>query len=34
MNHIQGFNRSNWIASSGKCLRRIAPAAAKVINLE
>jgi hypothetical protein len=34
MNHIQGFTRSHWMLPSGKCLRRIAPAAAKVINYE
>jgi hypothetical protein len=28
MEHIQGFTRSHWMPSSGKCLRRIAPAAA------
>jgi hypothetical protein len=30
MDHIQGFTRSHWMQSSGKCLRRIAPAAAMV----
>jgi hypothetical protein len=34
MNHIQGFTISHWILPSGKCLRRIAPAAAKVIVFE
>jgi hypothetical protein len=34
MNHIQGFTRSHWMLPSGKCLRRIALAAAKVINFE
>ena len=28
--HVQGFTRSHWMPSSGKCLRRIAPAAAMV----
>ena len=28
--HIQGFIRSHWMPPSGKCLRRIAPAAAMV----
>jgi hypothetical protein len=30
--HILGFTRSHWMPPSGKCLHRIAPAAAKVIN--
>jgi len=30
MNHIQGFTRSHWMPPSGKCLRRIAPAAVMV----
>jgi hypothetical protein len=30
MEHIQGFSRSHCMPSSGKCLRRIAPAAAMV----
>jgi hypothetical protein len=34
MNHIQGFTRSHWMVPSGKCLRCIAPAAAKVVNFE
>jgi hypothetical protein len=34
MNHIQGFTRSHWMQSLGKCLHCIAPAAAKVINFE
>jgi hypothetical protein len=34
MNHIQGFTSSHWMLPSGKCLRRIAPAATKVINFE
>jgi hypothetical protein len=32
MDHIQGFTRSHRMPSSGKCLHRIAPAAAMVIN--
>jgi hypothetical protein len=32
--HIPGFTRSHWMLPSIKCLRRIAPAAAKVINFE
>jgi hypothetical protein len=28
--HILGFTRSHWMPPSGKCLRRIAPAAAMV----
>jgi hypothetical protein len=27
MEHIQGFTRSHWMLSLGKCLRHIAPAA-------
>jgi hypothetical protein len=34
MDHIQGFTRSHWMPSLGKCLRRIAPVAAMVINFE
>jgi hypothetical protein len=34
MNHIQGFTRCHWMPSSGKCLRCIALAAAKIINFE
>jgi hypothetical protein len=30
--HIQCFSRSHWMPLSGKCLRHMAPAAAKVIN--
>jgi hypothetical protein len=30
MDHIRGFTRSHWMQPSGKCLRRIAPAAAMV----
>jgi hypothetical protein len=30
MEHIRGFTRSHWMQPSGKCLRRIAPAAAMV----
>jgi hypothetical protein len=30
MEHILGFTRSHWMPPSGKCLRRIAPAAAMV----
>jgi hypothetical protein len=30
MEHIQGFTGSHWMSSLGKCLRRIAPAAAMV----
>ncbi len=30
MEHIQGFTRSHWMLPSGKCLRRIAPAATMV----
>ena len=30
MAHVQGFTGSHWMSSSGKCLRRIAPAAAMV----
>jgi hypothetical protein len=30
MEHIPGFTRSHWMLPSGKCLRRIAPAAAMV----
>jgi hypothetical protein len=28
--HIQGFTQSHWMPPLGKCLRRIAPAAAMV----
>jgi hypothetical protein len=34
MEHIQGFTRSHWMPPSGKCLRRIAPAAAMVKEFE
>jgi hypothetical protein len=30
MDHIRGFTRSHWMQPSGKCLRRIAPAAVMV----
>jgi hypothetical protein len=30
MDHIPGFPRSHWMLPSGKCLHRIAPAAAMV----
>ena len=30
MEHVQGFTGSHWTPPSGKCLRRIAPAAAMV----
>jgi hypothetical protein len=30
MEHIQGFTRSHWMLPSGKCLRRVAPAAIMV----
>jgi hypothetical protein len=30
MEHVQGFTGSPWMPPSGKCLHRIAPAAAKV----
>jgi hypothetical protein len=30
MVHIPGFTRSYWLSPLGKCLRRIAPAAAMV----
>jgi hypothetical protein len=30
MEHISGFTRSHWMPPLGKCLRRIAPAAAMV----
>jgi hypothetical protein len=30
MEHIPGFTGSHWMPPSGKCLRRIAPAAAMV----
>jgi hypothetical protein len=30
MEHILGFTRSHWMPPLGKCLRRIAPAAAMV----
>jgi hypothetical protein len=33
MKHIKGFTRSYWIPSLGKCLHRIAPAAAMVMTL-
>jgi hypothetical protein len=32
MEHIPGFTRSYWMPPSGKCLRRIAPAATMVDN--
>jgi hypothetical protein len=32
--HIQGFSQSHWMPPSGKCLRRIAPAAAMVNEFE
>jgi hypothetical protein len=32
MEHISGFTRSHWMLPLGKCLPRIAPAAAKVID--
>jgi hypothetical protein len=32
MEHIPGFTRSHWMLPSGKCLHRIAPAAAKIID--
>jgi hypothetical protein len=32
--HIQGFTRSHWMLPLGKCLRRIAPAAATVNEFE
>jgi hypothetical protein len=32
MEHIQGFTGSHWMSPSGKCLRRIAPAAAMMVN--
>ena len=32
--HTQGFNRSYWMPPSGKCLRRIAPAATMVDEFE
>ncbi len=32
--HIQGFIWSHWMPLSGECLRRIAPAAAMVKELE
>ncbi len=32
MEHIPGFTRRHWMLPSGKCLHRIAPAAAKVID--
>jgi hypothetical protein len=32
MEHIPGFTRSHWMPLLGKCLHRIAPAAAKVID--
>ena len=28
--HVQGFTQSHWMAPSGKCLHRIAPAATMV----
>jgi hypothetical protein len=34
MEHIPGFTRSHWMLPLGKCLCRIAPATAKVINFE
>jgi len=30
MEHVQGFTRNHWMLTSGKCLNRIAPAAAMV----
>jgi hypothetical protein len=33
MEHIQSFTRSHWMLPSGKCLRRIAPAAVMVNEL-
>jgi hypothetical protein len=30
MEHVQGFTGSQWMSPWGKCLRRIAPAAAMV----
>jgi hypothetical protein len=30
MEHVQGFTGSHWMPPLGKCLRRIAPAAAMV----
>ena len=30
IDHIQGFTRSHWMPPSGRCLRRIAPAATMV----
>jgi hypothetical protein len=32
MEHIPGFTRGHWMPPLGKCLHRIAPAAAKVID--
>ncbi len=32
--HVQGFTRSHWMPQSGKCLRRIAAAAAMVDDFE
>jgi hypothetical protein len=32
MEHIPGFTRSHWMLQLSKCLHRIAPAAAKVID--
>jgi hypothetical protein len=32
MEHIPGFTRSHWMPPSGKCLHRIAPAAARIID--
>ena len=32
MENIPGFTRSHWMLPSGKCLHRIAPAAAKVVD--
>jgi hypothetical protein len=34
MEHIQGCSRRHWMPPSGKCLRRIAPAAAMVKEFE
>ncbi len=34
MEHIQGFTESYWMPPSGKCLRRIAPAAVMVKEFE
>jgi hypothetical protein len=34
MKHVQGFTQNQWMPPSGKCLRRIAPAAAIVDKCE